>query len=132
MGSMSKLETCLFDGCANGIINGKNIRGGVSDKDGENIWSTFDFINAVCGREISDAYGKNIYFNICKNDQSQDVKNLSSKKQRRMKNARPQLQSQNATLSTTSLCLCLLRLALTFQRLMIRTGGPTTAPSMNR
>ena len=76
MGSMSKLETCLFDGCANGIINGKNIRGGVSDKDGEKIWSTFDFIDAVCGREIGDAYDKNIYFNICKNDQSQDVKNL--------------------------------------------------------
>jgi hypothetical protein len=47
-----------------------------------------------------------------------------------MKEKEDQLQLQSLTLSMPSLCLCLLLLALTFQRLMLATGGCQLHPQL--
>jgi len=71
----------LFDGNVDSLINGKNIRCGVSDINGEKYWSVFDFINAVCGRELGDGYARNVCSRLCKNIESQAVKDLVMQQQ---------------------------------------------------
>ena len=60
---MSALELCLFNIVSNGDV-GKNIRGGISETTKEEIWAIFDFINAVCGKELNDNYGRLAYLRL--------------------------------------------------------------------
>jgi hypothetical protein len=55
---MSVLELCLTSGG-----NGEKIRG-TKGENGEERWSVYNFINAVCGKDATDKYGAHVYYSL--------------------------------------------------------------------
>ena len=55
---------CLFSSTNE---TSRKIRGSVTDT-GEEIWSVFDFINAVCEKDRNDSYGRVTYYRLAKED----------------------------------------------------------------
>ena len=64
MNSVLELQFFVTDDAG----NGKKIRGGISERTGEEIWSVYDFINMASDREIGDNYARNVFFKLIQPD----------------------------------------------------------------
>ena len=64
MNSVLELQFFVTDDAC----NGKKIRGGISERTGEEIWSVYDFINMASDREIGDNYARNVFFKLIQRD----------------------------------------------------------------
>jgi hypothetical protein len=83
---MNSLELCLFSATNE---TSRKIRGSVTDT-GEEIWSVFDFINAVCEKDRNDSYGRVTYYRLVKEDSPFHQELLSKQKYMKLSGRGPQ------------------------------------------